>query len=89
MSDNIARLQQYEYPQVNLYSYYWVNNWSAWSLQNANLVLQPDRSIIDSRSRDEPTGEVMPLTKDMLFGVRMGDKHLRTTAPSAKKGKKG
>lgn len=88
MSDDIARLQQYEYRQVNLSSYYWVNN-SVRSLQNSNLVLQADFSILDRRSRDEPTGEVMPLTKDMLFGVKMGDKHMRTAAPSVKKGKKG
>ena len=87
MSDDIARLQKYEY-QVNLSSYYWIHN-STRSLQNSNLVLQADFSILDRCSRDEPTGEVMPLTKDMLFGDKMGDKPMLTAAPSVKKGKKG
>ncbi|VDK71756.1 unnamed protein product, partial [Onchocerca ochengi] len=58
--------------------------------QNSNLVLQVDFNFTDRRGRDEPTGEVMPLTKDVLAGVKMGDKYQRAKAPiiDTKKAKK-
>ena len=40
---------------------------------NSNLVLQADLRLIDKRSRDEATGEVLSLTGKML-GSRMGDR---------------
>ncbi|KAK2163706.1 hypothetical protein LSH36_75g12085 [Paralvinella palmiformis] len=48
---------------------------------NSNLVLQADRSLIERRPRDEATGEVLPLTKKILEGSRMGDKAERTHPP--------
>ncbi|VBB27531.1 unnamed protein product [Acanthocheilonema viteae] len=58
--------------------------------QNSNLVLQVDFNFTDRRGRDEPTGEVMPLTKEVLAGVKMGDKYQRAKAPviDTKKAKK-
>uniref|UniRef100_A0A914ZDG7 U5 small nuclear ribonucleoprotein 200 kDa helicase n=1 Tax=Panagrolaimus superbus TaxID=310955 RepID=A0A914ZDG7_9BILA len=53
--------------------------------QNSNLVLQVDYNYTDRRSRDEPTGEVMPLNRDILTGVKMGDKFQRGAAPAEKK----
>ncbi|VDM50548.1 unnamed protein product [Toxocara canis] len=50
-------------------------------LQNSNLVLQVDFNFTDRRGRDEPTGEVMPLTKSILQGIKMGDKYQRAKAP--------
>ncbi|XP_032222645.2 U5 small nuclear ribonucleoprotein 200 kDa helicase-like isoform X1 [Nematostella vectensis] len=47
---------------------------------NSNLVLQADRSLIDRRSRDEATGEVVSLVGH-LGGMRMGDKYERTKPP--------
>ncbi|KAK3589739.1 hypothetical protein CHS0354_021060 [Potamilus streckersoni] len=47
---------------------------------NSNLVLQADRSLIDRRGRDEPTGEVQTLA-GKLIGTRMGDKAQRTRPP--------
>ncbi|MCP9262026.1 hypothetical protein DINM_005324 [Dirofilaria immitis] len=49
--------------------------------QNSNLVLQVDFNFTDRRGRDEPTGEVMPLTKEVLAGVKMGDKYQRAKVP--------
>lgn len=46
-------------------------------LQNSNLVLQADRSLIDRTRRDEPTGEVLSLV-GKLEGTKMGDKSQRT-----------
>ena len=41
------------------------------------MVINPNKDLIEKRSRDEPTGEVLPLTsKDM--STRMGDKYQRT-----------
>lgn len=45
--------------------------------QNSNLVLQADVRLIERRSRDEATGEVMSLV-GKLDGTRMGDRHQRT-----------
>jgi len=53
--------------------------------QNSNLVLQVDYNYTDRRGRDEPTGEVMPLTRELLTGVKMGDKFQRSQAPGEKK----
>lgn len=49
-----------------------------------------DFNFTDRRGRDEPTGEVMPLTKNMLAGVKMGDKFMRMKPPQGdqKKSKK-
>ncbi|GLH06524.1 Putative U5 small nuclear ribonucleoprotein 200 kDa helicase [Gryllus bimaculatus] len=44
---------------------------------NSNLVLQADVRLIERRSRDEATGEVMSLV-GKLDGTRMGDRHQRT-----------
>uniref|UniRef100_A0A914ZLT1 U5 small nuclear ribonucleoprotein 200 kDa helicase n=1 Tax=Parascaris univalens TaxID=6257 RepID=A0A914ZLT1_PARUN len=49
--------------------------------QNSNLVLQVDFNFTDRRGRDEPTGEVMPLTKSILEGIKMGDKYQRAKPP--------
>lgn len=57
--------------------------------QNSNLVLSVDYNLTDRRARDEPTGEVMPLTKDLLRGAKMGDKYRRTALPAEKKASKG
>ena len=46
------------------------------SLQNSNLVLQADRTLIERRGRDEATGEVMSLS-GKLTGTRMGDRYQR------------
>lgn len=58
--------------------------------KNSNLVLQVDFNFTDRRGRDEPTGEVMPLTKAILSGVKMGDKYQRAKAqlPDQKKVKR-
>ena len=45
-------------------------------LQNSNLVLQADRSLIDRRGKNEATGEVMGLGPQ-LNKYKMGDKSLR------------
>jgi pre-mRNA-splicing helicase BRR2 len=57
--------------------------------QNSNLVLSVDYNLTDRRARDEPTGEVMPLNRDLLRGQKMGDKYRRQMAPSEKKPSKG
>ncbi|XP_076060028.1 U5 small nuclear ribonucleoprotein l(3)72Ab [Oratosquilla oratoria] len=44
---------------------------------NSNLVLQADVRLIERRSKDEATGEVMSLT-GKLEGTRMGDRYQRT-----------
>ena len=49
-------------------------------LQNSNLVLSVDRSLIDRRARDEATGEVMTLV-GKLVGTRMGDKAQKSKPP--------
>lgn len=50
-------------------------------LQNSNLVLQADRTLIDRRPRDEATGEVLSLSTKVLTGSRMGDKAKRSKPP--------
>ncbi|XP_061184302.1 U5 small nuclear ribonucleoprotein 200 kDa helicase-like isoform X1 [Saccostrea echinata] len=47
---------------------------------NSNLVLQADRSLIEKRGRDEPTGEVTSLVGKTV-GTRMGDKAMRSKPP--------
>ena len=49
---------------------------------NSNLVLQADTRLIEKRSRDEATGEVVSLS-GKLIGKGMGDKALRTKPPKA------
>ena len=40
-------------------------------------MLNVDRNLIEKRSRDEPTGEVLPLSQTVL-STKMGDKYQRT-----------
>ena len=47
---------------------------------NSNLVLQADTRLIEKRSRDEATGEVVSLA-GKLTGKGMGSKALRTKPP--------
>merc|ERR1712198_786266 len=55
---------------------------------NSNLVLQADVRLIERRSKDEATGEVMSLT-GKLEGTRMGDRYQRTRpAPSKEEAKR-
>ncbi|XP_044737520.1 putative U5 small nuclear ribonucleoprotein 200 kDa helicase [Chrysoperla carnea] len=53
---------------------------------NSNLVLQADVRLIERRSRDEATGEVMSLV-GKLSGTRMGDRHQRTKPGKAEERK--
>ncbi|XP_058793100.1 U5 small nuclear ribonucleoprotein 200 kDa helicase [Phymastichus coffea] len=53
---------------------------------NSNLVLQADVRLIERRSRDEATGEVMSLV-GKLDGTRMGDKARRTKPGKAEERK--
>lgn len=55
-------------------------NHADFSFQNSNLVLQADRSLIEKRARDEPTGEVTSLV-GKIVGTRMGDKAMRSKPP--------
>lgn len=50
------------------------------TLQNSNLVLQADRSLISRVGRDEATGEVQSV-RGRLEGWRMGDKAQRAAVP--------
>ncbi len=55
-------------------------------------MLQADRSLIDRRARDEPTGEVMTLSSHLDEG-KFGDRAMRNTpadfeARKAKRAKK-
>ncbi|MEQ2217815.1 hypothetical protein XENOCAPTIV_023338 [Xenoophorus captivus] len=72
MADVTARNLQYEYKAIQHISYTFLLN-----VQNSNLVLQADRSLIDRTRRDEPTGEVLSLV-GKLEGTKMGDKAQRT-----------
>ncbi|XP_044756152.1 putative U5 small nuclear ribonucleoprotein 200 kDa helicase [Coccinella septempunctata] len=53
---------------------------------NSNLVLQADVRLIERRSRDEATGEVMSLV-GKLSGTKMGDKAQRTRPGKAEERK--
>lgn len=53
---------------------------------NSNLVLQADVRLIERRSRDEATGEVVSLV-GKLEGTRMGDKYERTKPNKAEERK--
>jgi pre-mRNA-splicing helicase BRR2 len=44
---------------------------------NSSLVINPNKDLVQKRDRDEPTGEVLPLTTNEL-AIRMGDKYQRT-----------
>ena len=44
---------------------------------NSNLVINPNKDLIEKRSRDVPTGEVLSLTANEI-ATRMGDKYERT-----------
>ncbi|KAK6029208.1 Sec63 domain protein [Ostertagia ostertagi] len=76
MADELARVQQYEYRQGGLL------------ITNSNLVLQVDYNLTDRRGREEPTGEVLPLSDRVLKGMKMGDKYMRTKAPIQEQKKK-
>jgi hypothetical protein len=41
------------------------------------LVINPNKDLIERRSKDEPTGEVLSLTAADI-AVKMGDKYQRT-----------
>lgn len=45
--------------------------------KNSNLVLNPNKDLIDKVDRNESTGEVLPLTQADL-SIRMGDRYQRT-----------
>ncbi len=78
MADEIARRQQYEYKAVSRNQFNVLNNkFFLFILQNSNLVLQVDKSLIDRRGRNEATGEVLSLTGH-LKGTKMGDRAQRT-----------
>ena len=85
MADEVARKQQYEYNKVCQFIYLLDYLSQYLNFQNSNLVLQVDYNLTDRRNRDEPTGEVMPLNRDILTGVKMGDKFQRAAAPAEKK----
>lgn len=53
---------------------------------NSNLVLQADVRLIERRSRDEATGEVMSLV-GKLDGTRMGDRFMRSRPDKAEERK--
>ncbi|KAG8221998.1 hypothetical protein J437_LFUL003378 [Ladona fulva] len=53
---------------------------------NSNLVLQADVRLIERRSRDEATGEVMSLV-GKLDGTRMGDRYQRSRPVKAEERK--
>lgn len=44
---------------------------------NSNLVINPNKDLIEKIDRNEPTGEVLPLTTAEI-ATRMGDKYQRT-----------
>lgn len=52
------------------------------------MVLLCNYEYTDRRSRDEPTGEVLALNKDILRGTKMGDRYQRTNFPVEKKSTK-
>ena len=54
---------------------------------NSNLVLQADKSLIERRSRNEATGEVLSLVGH-LTGSRMGDRVQRTRPEQSNKKQK-
>lgn len=56
------------------------------NFQNSNLVLQADVRLIERRSRDEATGEVMSLV-GKLTGTKMGDRAQRTRPGKAEERK--
>lgn len=47
-----------------------------------------DYNLTDRRGREEPTGEVLPLSDRVLKGMKMGDKYMRTKAPIQEQKKK-
>lgn len=57
-----------------------------YQFQNSNLVLQADVRLIERRSRDEATGEVMSLV-GKLDGTRMGDRARRSKPGKAEERK--
>ena len=49
--------------------------------QNSNLVLSVDYNLTDRRGREEPTGEVLPITDTQMKKMKMGDRALKSKAP--------
>lgn len=92
MADAAARQLQYEYKAVSILNWFLfkiINNVSINNnlyFQNSNLVLQADVRLIERRSRDEATGEVMSLV-GKLDGTRMGDRFQRSKPVKAEERK--
>uniref|UniRef100_A0A0N4ZWS8 U5 small nuclear ribonucleoprotein 200 kDa helicase n=1 Tax=Parastrongyloides trichosuri TaxID=131310 RepID=A0A0N4ZWS8_PARTI len=55
---------------------------------NSNLVLQVNYDYTERRRKNDPTGEVLPLTAEQLTSSRMGDKYIRAGAPEEIRNKK-
>lgn len=49
--------------------------------QNSNLVLSVDYNLTDRRGREEPTGEVLPITDKEMRKMKMGDRAIKGKAP--------
>lgn len=79
MADEAARTLQFEYKAVSIRINLKVSNYESifLILKNSNLVLNPDKTLIERRARDEPTGEVLSI-HDQIKTYRMGDKYERT-----------
>ncbi|ULU08307.1 hypothetical protein L3Y34_019456 [Caenorhabditis briggsae] len=56
--------------------------------QNSNLVLSVDYNLTDRRGREEPTGEVLPITDKEMKKMKMGDRALKSKAPIQEQKKK-
>ncbi|CAB3405618.1 unnamed protein product [Caenorhabditis bovis] len=56
--------------------------------QNSNLVLSVDYNLTDRRGREEPTGEVLPLTDKLMKTMKMGDRAIKSKAPIQEQKKK-
>jgi hypothetical protein len=82
MADAEARNMQYEYKLVTSLKkiekhIYRIMITFLLSLKNSNLVLNPNKDLIEKIDRNEPTGEVLPLTSNDT-AQRMGDRYQRT-----------
>uniref|UniRef100_A0A8R1HT44 Pre-mRNA-splicing helicase BRR2-like plug domain-containing protein n=1 Tax=Caenorhabditis japonica TaxID=281687 RepID=A0A8R1HT44_CAEJA len=56
--------------------------------QNSNLVLSVDYNLTDRRGREEPTGEVLPITDKEMRRMKMGDRAIKSKAPVQEQKKK-
>ncbi len=84
MADETARRSQYEYKAVSKIILLILITVFLSILQNSNLVLQADKSLIERRGRNEATGEVLSLTGH-LKGTKMGDRAQRTRPEQSNK----